>query len=101
MAKIDDKFIHSNKETKGRGPQNIMIMTMLMMRINKDGCLTRRIPPVHTNMIMTRRTTEQTVVMTDTTVLQVPMTVHQMKTRSKSILTLEALLYYQKDQGQK
>lgn len=66
-----------------------MIMTMLMMRINKLGCLTKRTPQAHTSMITTPRIMEEeTGGGIDSRALQVPMTVPQMKMKSKSILSI-------------
>lgn len=66
-----------------------MIMTMLMMRINKRGCLTKRIPQAHTSMITTPRIMEEeTGGGIDSRAHQVPMTVPQMKMKSKSILSI-------------
>lgn len=65
-----------------------MIMTMLMMRINKLGCLTKR-TQAHTSMITTPRIMEEeTGGGIDSRALQVPMTVPQMKMKSKSILSI-------------
>lgn len=66
----------SNRETKGKGHQNTTIMTMLMMRINKLGCLTKRTLQAHTSMITTPRIMEEeTGGGIDSRALQVPMTV--------------------------
>lgn len=73
----------SNKGTKGKDPQNIMTMTMLMMKTSRDGCLIKRIPPAPTNIITTLRTMEEISVGIDMAVPLVPTTVHQMKMKSK------------------